>query len=89
MFPACVDITFPTSPGEPSAYITYDVPNAMDNSGNLVTVNCVYVAFDGALLYQGVHQVLCIAIDQEHEDSPYTTCIFNITIQGKLTKFFL
>ncbi|XP_033636709.1 uncharacterized protein LOC117297670 [Asterias rubens] len=81
VFPACVDITFPTSPGEPSAYITYDVPNAMDNSGNLVTVNCVYVAFDGALLYQGVHQVLCIAIDQEHEDSPYTTCIFNITIQ--------
>ena len=80
---ACADLTFSTSPGLPTAYVTYDRPNATDNSGESVTVNCVTNA-DGQTLSIGVYQATCVA--SETGDPPRLTDVFffNITVKGKV-----
>ena len=85
MFDSCPDLDFFTSVGQPTAYVTYNVPTATDNSGGHVTVNCPSVMFDGEFLPIGLHEdVFCIAIDQDSPGGLNSICLFNITVQGKV-----
>ena len=63
VFSDCPDLTFPTSDGQPTAYVTYDRPNATDNVG-VKSINCFGVNEDGETLDVGVHNVTCHAFDQ-------------------------
>ncbi len=89
VFTSCVDHTFPTSLGLPTAYVIFERPDATDNAGGLVTVNCVDLDVNGVTLQLGIHSFVCIAIAQDSPTKQFTACDFNITIEGKCTSLVL
>ena len=78
--PDCPDLTFSTSLGLPTAYVTYDRPNATDNVA-VMSVDCFGVDEDGQILDVGVHPVRCTATDTANLTG---RCLFNITVEGEL-----
>ena len=83
VFVDCANLTFSTSPGLPTAYVTYSLPNSMDNSGMVMQVNCFGVNRGGEELGIGVYDVTCVAED----DATLTAvCMFTITVEGKCRK---
>ena len=40
--------------------------------------------FDGEYLPIGLHDVACVAIDQDSPDGLNSICMFNITVQGNV-----
>ena len=84
------DIHMSTSPGDATALITFDLPNATDNSPDSVTVLCYEVGTSiplgpqGTLVDIGTTAAQCNATDTAGlvNDS----CTFSITVTGNLTK---
>ena len=81
----CANLTFSTSTGLPTAYVTYNQPNATDNVG-VASVNCTGVREDGETLDVGVHVVECFAIDTA---GLVGTCMFDISVEGNCCPSFI
>ncbi|XP_038055943.1 mucin-17-like [Patiria miniata] len=79
----CTDLTFSTSPGLPTAYVTYDEPPATDNVG-VMNTNCFYVETSGQVLGVGMHQAICVATDSSDERLT-DVCTLIITVEDNET----
>ncbi|XP_038066574.1 hyalin-like [Patiria miniata] len=73
------NLTFSTSPGLPTAYVTYIEPDATDNVG-VMNLNCFNVDSSGQALGVGTYIVHCVATDSSDERLT-GVCSFSITVE--------